>query len=67
VQGMIDLLAEFDATVAGVGVFVESGEVGADERLLHDYVSLARLAHVDLKTKQTVVVPGNYFDDIASG
>ncbi|GGG24555.1 pur operon repressor [Paenibacillus abyssi] len=61
VQGMMDLLHEFDATVAGVGVFVESGEVGMDERLLEDYVSLAKLTAVDLKTKQTTVIPGNYF------
>ena len=61
IQGMIDLLHEFNATVAGVGVFVESGEVGTEERLLEDYVSLARLTAVDMKTKQTTVVPGNYF------
>ncbi|MCM3750035.1 pur operon repressor [Paenibacillus pasadenensis] len=61
VQGMIDLLSEFNATVAGVGVFVESGEVGTEDRLLEDYVSLAKLTAVDLKTKQTTVVPGNYF------
>lgn len=62
VQGMIDLLAEFNATVAGVGVFVESGEVGSEERLFEDYISLAKLTAVDLKTKQTTVVPGNYFE-----
>ncbi|EXX86336.1 purine operon repressor [Paenibacillus darwinianus] len=61
VQGMVDLLSEFNATVAGVGVFVESGEVGTEERLLEDYISLAKLTNVDLKTKQTTVVPGNYF------
>ncbi|GBF78341.1 putative pur operon repressor [Paenibacillus sp. 598K] len=61
IQGMMDLLYEFNATVAGVGVFVESGEVDRDERLLEDYVSLAKLTAVDLKTKQTSVAPGNYF------
>ncbi|WP_338553800.1 pur operon repressor [Paenibacillus sp. KS-LC4] len=61
IQGMMDLLFEFKATVAGVGVFVESGEVELEERLLEDYVSLAKLAAVDLKTKQTTVIPGNYF------
>lgn len=61
VQGMMDLLYEFKATVAGVGVFVESGEVELEERLLEDYVSLAKLTAVDLKTKQAKVVPGNYF------
>jgi purine operon repressor len=62
IQGMIDLLHEFDATVAGVGVFVESGEVEHEERLLEDYVSLAKLTTVDLKSKQAVIVPGNYFE-----
>lgn len=61
IQGMMDLLYEFKATVAGVGVFVESGEVDLEERLLEDYVSLAKLTAVDLKTKQTTVLPGNYF------
>ena len=59
VQGMMDLLNEFNATVAGVGVFVESGELGTEERLLEDYVSLAKLTAVDMKTKQTTIVPGN--------
>ncbi|RJX36781.1 pur operon repressor [Paenibacillus pinisoli] len=61
IQGMMDLLHEFKATVAGVGVFVESGEVELEERLLEDYISLAKLTAVDMKTKQTTVVPGNYF------
>ncbi|MBD2872879.1 pur operon repressor [Paenibacillus arenilitoris] len=61
IQGMMDLLFEFKATVAGVGVFVESGEIEHEERLLEDYVSLAKLTAVDMKTKQTTVVPGNYF------
>lgn len=62
VQGMMDLLHEFNAKVAGVGVFVESGELGTEERLLEDYVSLAKLTAVDMKTKQTTIVPGNFFE-----
>jgi purine operon repressor len=61
VRGMMDLLAEFKATVKGVGVFVESGEV--EEHLVDDYVSLAKLSGVDSKTKQIVVEPGNYFEE----
>jgi purine operon repressor len=61
IQGMIDLLGEFNAKVAGVGVFVESGELGTEERLLEDYVSLAKVTAVDLKSKQTMVIPGNFF------
>lgn len=59
---MIDLLAEFNATVAGVGVLVESGSVDSEERLLTDYVSLAKLTAVDAKSRHISVKPGNYFD-----
>jgi purine operon repressor len=31
--------------------------------LVEDYISLARLAEMDPKTKQITVVPGSYFDD----
>ena len=61
IQGMIDLLREFDATVQGVGVFVESGEV--EEHLIEDYVSIAKLSGIDPKTKQFSLLPGNYFDE----
>jgi purine operon repressor len=63
IQGMVDLLAEFDAEVAGVGVLVESGEVDNGERLLHDYISLANLTAVDSRSKQITVKLGNYFDE----
>ncbi|OAB42740.1 pur operon repressor [Paenibacillus glacialis] len=62
IQGMVDLLDEFNAEVAGVGVLVESGAVETEERLLHDYVSLAKLTAVDFKSKQILVSPGNYFE-----
>jgi purine operon repressor len=61
IQGMMDLLKEFRATLKGVGVFVESGEVV--EHLVEDYISLARLTEMDAKTKHITVVPGNYFDN----
>lgn len=63
IQGMMDLLFEFNATVAGVGVFVESGDIELEERLFEDYISLAKLTALDMKTKQMKVVPGNYFTD----
>ncbi|WP_106769552.1 pur operon repressor [Paenibacillus faecalis] len=62
IQGMVDLLAEFNAEVAGVGVLLESGAVGSEERLLQDYISLARLTDVDSKSKMITVNPGNYFE-----
>ncbi|MEX2459921.1 MAG: pur operon repressor [Paenibacillaceae bacterium] len=61
IQGMMDLLKEFRATLKGVGVFVESSEV--EEHLVEDYISLARLTEMDAKTKHITVVPGNYFDN----
>jgi purine operon repressor len=61
IQGMIDLLREFKATVQGVGVLIESAEV--DEHLIEDYISVAKLTAADPKTKQISVIPGNYFDE----
>ena len=63
IQGMVDLLGEFNAEVAGVGVLVESGAVETEERLLEDYISLAILSDVDSKTKRITVNPGNYFEN----
>lgn len=62
IRGMIDLLQEFEATVQGVGVLVETGDVAEEELLVNDYVSLAKLTHVDLKSREIQVVPGNYFE-----
>jgi purine operon repressor len=61
VRGMVDLLGEFNAEVAGVGVLVESGAVEKEERLLHDYVSLVKLTEVDSKVRRISAYPGNYF------
>ncbi|OKP96165.1 pur operon repressor [Paenibacillus sp. P46E] len=61
VRGMVDLLGEFNAEVAGVGVLVESGAVETEERLLHDYVSLVKLSEVDSKERRISAHPGNYF------
>lgn len=62
VHGMMALLHEFQASVVGVGVFVESREEVMKERLVEDYISLARLSAVDLKEKRISVSPGNYFE-----
>jgi purine operon repressor len=60
IRGMMDLLQEFRASVKGVCVFIESSDI--EEQLVDQYVSLAKLAHVDIKSKQIKLVPGNYFD-----
>ncbi|MBA4495825.1 pur operon repressor [Paenactinomyces guangxiensis] len=58
VQGMIDLLNEFQAEVVGVGVMVESP---AEEKLVDSYVSLATITQVDIKQRKIQVELGNLF------
>lgn len=62
--GMKSLLDEFSATVAGIGIFIES-EYG-EEHLVDDYISLLKLAGVDEKDKMFRVTTGNYFDQVQS-
>ncbi|WP_339160590.1 pur operon repressor [Siminovitchia sp. FSL H7-0308] len=59
VNGMINLLEEFNASVAGIAVLVESEHV--EERLVDDYISLVKLTDVNMKEKKINVVTGNYF------
>ncbi|CAM4249435.1 pur operon repressor [Lederbergia lenta] len=59
VNGMVNLLAEFNASVAGIAVLVESEF--QEERLVEDYVSLIKLSDVDVKGKKINVVKGNFF------
>lgn len=59
VNGMINMLDEFNASVAGIAVLVESEHV--EERLVDDYISLVKLTDVNMKEKKINVVKGNYF------
>ena len=59
VNGMISLLEEFQAQLAGIAVLVEAEK--AEERLVEDYLSLIKLSDVDLKQKQIRVTKGNFF------
>ncbi|GBF11406.1 pur operon repressor [Tepidibacillus infernus] len=59
IKGMIGLLQEFNAHLKGIGVFVESGET--EERLIKDYISLARLTEVNEREKLVNVELGNFF------
>lgn len=59
INGMIDLLREFNATVSGIAVLVESEET--EERLVDDYISLVRLSNVNVRDKKITVSQGNYF------
>ncbi len=59
-KGMVDLTAEFQAEIVGIGVLVDAAEV--EERMVEDYVSLATLKEVDEKKKSVTVAPGNIFN-----
>jgi purine operon repressor len=61
VRGMINLLEEFDANVAGIAVLVEAEQI--EERLVDNYLSLVQLADVDLKEKEISVHEGNFFSN----
>ncbi len=59
INGMVNLLQEFEAEVAGIGVLVEAEDV--EERLVDEYTSLVQLAGVDVKQKKINAEEGNYF------
>jgi purine operon repressor len=59
VMGMISLLEEFNAQVAGIAVLVEAEKI--EERLVDEYKSLVKLTDVDVKEKRIQVTEGNYF------
>jgi len=58
INGMIHLLEEFQAKLAGIGVFVELAAI--HERLVEEYVSVLKLSHVSEKDKKIEIVSGNY-------
>ncbi len=60
IRGMMDLVQEFQANVAGVGVLTEA--IHEEEKLVSDYTSLTKLSHVDVKAKTIQVERGNIFD-----
>ena len=59
INGMVSMLEEFNANLAGIGVLVESE--GVEERLVDEYISVIKLTDVDVKEKQIEVSDGNYF------
>ncbi|RXT08999.1 pur operon repressor [Ammoniphilus sp. CFH 90114] len=62
VRGMVDLLREFNAEVVGIGVFVEAAEV--EEKLVEEYISLAKVSQLDMKDKDIKVIPGNFVQKV---
>lgn len=61
VNGMISLLEEFEATVAGIAVLVEAENL--EERLVDEYVSLIKLTDVNVKEKSIKIMKGNFFSE----
>jgi len=59
VNGMVNLLEEFEAKVAGIAVLVEAEQ--AEERLVDDYLSLMKLSDVNVREKMIKVDKGNFF------
>lgn len=62
INGMISMLEEFRAVVAGISVLVESEEK-MEERLINDYLSLVQLENVDEKEKTINVKVGHFFKE----
>ncbi|HET7629494.1 MAG TPA: pur operon repressor [Bacillales bacterium] len=60
IRGMINLLEEFDASLAGVGVFVETKEVS--QRLVENYLSLLRFADFDEESQTVRMEKGSFFE-----
>lgn len=62
INGIVSLLAEFNANVKGIGVLVEADDE-EDERVVENYLSLVKITHVDLKQRQIDVHAGNFQDN----
>ena len=58
VMGMISMLEEFNAHLAGIAVLVEAEKI--QERLVDEYLSLVQLADVNVLEKTINVQAGNY-------
>ena len=54
-KGMLDLMAEFRATVLGIGVLVATKD--PKEKLVSDYVALLQLETVDEEKREVIIKP----------
>lgn len=54
-HGAIELVAEFNATIAGIGVLMETAE--PDKKLIDDYFAILRVEIVDEVNRLTRIVP----------
>lgn len=60
-RGLVDLVAEFGAEVAGVGVLVETAE--PRQKLVGEYLSLAVLEGVDVEERKVRVRPSRWVSE----
>jgi purine operon repressor len=65
ISGMVSLLDEFQANLAGIGVLVEAENI--ETKLIEDYVSLVRVTGVNELTKEITVEDGSYINFIEKG
>ncbi|MEH6938421.1 pur operon repressor [Bacillus sp. JJ664] len=61
ITGMKNLLKEFQANVAGIGVLVEA--VNIEERLVEDYITLVKLSEVNEREQLIRVEKGNFLEE----
>ncbi|GAF39421.1 PurR: transcription regulator associated with purine metabolism [Agrilactobacillus composti DSM 18527 = JCM 14202] len=59
INGMVSMVKEFDADLAGIAVFGESNFEGS--RNIPEYTSLIQVENVDTENKHIHAIPGNYF------
>ena len=57
IRGMMSLLNEFEANLAGVGVLMEAE--GAEKKMVSEYVSLMKLTNVDPDEGLVTISRGN--------
>ncbi|WP_114354370.1 pur operon repressor [Saliterribacillus persicus] len=62
INGIKNLLKEFNANVAAIGVLAEA-EDEEEDRVVEDYTSLIQIKNVDANNQQIEVIKGNYFHE----
>ncbi|WP_226585942.1 pur operon repressor [Halobacillus litoralis] len=63
INGMRNLLKEFDAELAGIGVLAEA-EDEEEDRVVEEYLSLVQIVNADERQSSIEVRPGNLLENI---
>src|SRR5690625_1571923 len=63
INGMISLLAEFNANVKAIGVLAEADDE-EDERVIENYLSLVKILSVDVEKNNINTIPGNLLEHL---